>query len=85
MHNSLKVTVADNGPGIAPEYHQEIFEDFRMLPYQRQSSEGIGLGLAIARRLVQAHSGKIWIESEAGQGSRFCFLVPMAPTLEGQQ
>jgi signal transduction histidine kinase len=85
MHNSLKVTVADNGPGIAPEYHQEIFEDFRMLPYQRQSSEGIGLGLAIARRLVQAHSGKIWIESEPGQGSRFCFLVPMAPTLEGHE
>lgn len=83
--NAVRVSVSDSGPGIAPEYHQEIFEDFRMLPYARKASDGIGLGLAIARRLVQAHGGKIWIESEPGQGSRFSFVVPMAPNVEGRQ
>jgi signal transduction histidine kinase len=72
--NSVRVTVADNGPGIAAEYHQEIFEDFvRLAP----SSSGMGLGLAITKRLVQAHRGKIWVESEPGRGARFAFLLPL--------
>jgi signal transduction histidine kinase len=85
-HNSVRIWVSDTGPGIAPEFHQEIFEDFRMLPYAKKvSGAGIGLGLAIARRLVHAHSGKIWIESELAQGSRFCFLVPVQPNVEGDR
>lgn len=85
-HNSVRIWVSDTGPGIAPEYHQEIFEDFRMLPYAKKvSGAGIGLGLAIARRLVQAHGGKIWIESEPAHGSRFCFLVPVQPNVEGDR
>lgn len=84
-HNSVRIWVSDTGPGIAPEYHQEIFEDFRMLPYAKKvTGAGIGLGLAIARRLVQAHGGKIWIESELAHGSKFCFLVPVQPNLETQ-
>jgi signal transduction histidine kinase len=79
-HNSVRITVADTGPGIAPEYHQEIFEDFRMLPYPKDVASGTGLGLAIARRLVQSHGGKIWIESEPGMGSKFSFLIPVAPS-----
>lgn len=79
VHNSVRITVADTGPGIAPEYHQEIFEDFRMLPYPKEVGSGTGLGLAIARRLVQAHGGKIWIESESGMGSKFSFLIPVTP------
>ena len=75
-HNSVRITVADTGPGIAAQYHQEVFEDFRMLPYSKELG-GTGLGLAIARRLVQAHGGKIWIESELGLGSKFSFLLPV--------
>jgi signal transduction histidine kinase len=77
--NSVKVTVADTGPGIEPEYHQEIFHDFFRVPGVSESSEGTGLGLAIARRLVQAHGGKIWMESEPGSGSKVSFLLPLEP------
>lgn len=72
--NSILITVADSGSGIASEYHQEIFEEFvRVDP----SSSGMGLGLAITKRLIQAHRGKIWVESEPGKGSCFSFLLPM--------
>ena len=71
--NSVLVSVADNGPGIAAEFHQEIFEDFVRVD---RSSSGMGLGLAIAKRLVQAHRGKIWVDSEPSRGSTFTFLLP---------
>lgn len=74
--NAIRVSVADTGPGIAPEYHQEIFDDFVKLP-QAENANGTGLGLAIAKRLVLAHSGKIWVESELGTGSTFSFLLPL--------
>ena len=72
--NSVEVSVSDTGPGIAPEHHQEIFEDFVRVD---RNTTGMGLGLAIAKRLVQAHRGKIWVESEPAGGSRFTFLLPM--------
>lgn len=72
--NSVMVTVSDTGEGIAAEYHQEIFEDFARVD---PSSSGMGLGLAITKRLIQAHHGKIWVESEPGRGSSFNFLLPM--------
>lgn len=75
--NAVRVSVADTGPGIPPEYHQEIFGDFFQLPNGSNSGDGMGLGLGIARRLVQAHGGKIWVESEAGCGSKFSFLLPL--------
>jgi signal transduction histidine kinase len=71
--NSVLVSVSDTGPGIAAEYHQEIFEDFVRVD---RSSSGMGLGLAIAKRLVQAHRGKIWVDSEPGRGCTFTFLLP---------
>ena len=72
--NSILVTVSDTGAGIAAEFHQEIFEEFvRVDP----SSSGMGLGLAITKRLVQAHRGKIWVDSELGRGSSFSFLLPI--------
>jgi signal transduction histidine kinase len=74
--NAIRVSVADTGPGIAPEYHQEIFDDFVKLS-QAENTAGTGLGLAIAKRLVLAHSGKIWVESELGTGSTFSFLLPL--------
>jgi len=72
--NSVEVSVMDSGPGIAAEHHQEIFEDFVRVD---RNTSGMGLGLAIAKRLIQAHRGKIWVESESRTGSRFTFLLPM--------
>jgi signal transduction histidine kinase len=72
--NSVEVSVADSGPGIPAEHHQEIFEDFVRVD---RNTTGMGLGLAIAKRLIQAHRGKIWVESEANTGSKFTFLLPM--------
>ena len=76
-HNCVQVSVSDTGPGIAAEHHQEIFDDFvRVDP----NTSGMGLGLAIAKRLVQAHRGKIWVESELQRGSTFKFLMPIEPS-----
>jgi len=72
--NSVEVSVTDTGAGIPPEHHQEIFEDFVRVD---RNTSGMGLGLAIAKRLVQAHRGKIWVESEAKKGSTFRFLLPI--------
>jgi signal transduction histidine kinase len=72
--NSVEVSVADSGGGIPAEHHQEIFEDFVRVD---RNTSGMGLGLAIAKRLVQAHRGKIWVESEAKKGSTFRFLLPI--------
>jgi signal transduction histidine kinase len=71
--NSVLVAVTDTGPGIATEHHQEIFEDFVRVD---RASSGMGLGLAIAKRLVQSHRGKIWVDSEPQRGSTFSFLLP---------
>ena len=76
--NSVKISVSDTGPGVPPEYHLEIFDDFFRLP-TTEKSEGMGLGLAIARRLVQGMGGKIWVESELGAGCKFSFIIPMKP------
>src|SRR6266852_4852147 len=73
--NSVKVSVSDTGPGIPAEFHLEVFDDFFRLP-SNLSSEGMGLGLAIARRLVHGMGGKIWVESEPGAGCKFSFLIP---------
>ena len=72
--NCIKISVSDSGPGIASEHHQEIFEDFVRVD---RTSSGMGLGLAIAKRLVQAHRGKIWVDSEPRRGCTFTFLLPI--------
>lgn len=71
--NCIRVAVSDTGSGIAAEHHQEIFEDFVRVD---RTSSGMGLGLAIAKRLVQAHRGKIWVDSELRRGCTFTFLLP---------
>jgi PAS domain S-box-containing protein len=75
----IKVTVADTGIGVAAQHLQKIFDRFYQVDtsYTR-SSGGLGMGLAIARDIVEAHGGKIWAESEGlGKGSRFCFTFPV--------
>ncbi len=76
--NAVKVSVSDTGPGIPAEFHLEVFDDFFRLP-GTESKEGMGLGLAIARRLVQGMGGKIWVESDPGAGCKFSFLIPYKP------
>jgi signal transduction histidine kinase len=78
--NAIKVSVSDTGPGIAPEFHLEIFDDFFRLAQNEKTSDGMGLGLAIARRLVHGFGGKIWVESEPGSGCKFSFLIPLKPS-----
>lgn len=78
--NSVKISVSDTGQGIPPEYHLEIFDDFFRLPTS-EKIEGMGLGLSIARRLVLAMGGKIWVESEPGAGCKFSFIIPLTPVV----
>jgi two-component system, NtrC family, sensor histidine kinase KinB len=78
--NAVKVSVSDTGPGISPEFHLEVFDDFFRLP-GTENQEGMGLGLAIARRLVQGMGGKIWVESDPGGGCKFSFLIPYKPAV----
>jgi signal transduction histidine kinase len=82
--NAIKVSVSDTGPGIPPEFHMEIFDDFFRVPGSEEA-EGMGLGLAISRRLLQAMGGKIWVESETGAGSKFSFLIPMKPIVSASR
>jgi signal transduction histidine kinase len=76
----VKVSVSDTGPGIPAEFQQEVFDDFFRLP-GNESQEGMGLGLAIVRRLVQGMGGKVWVESDPGSGCKFSFLIPFKPAL----
>ena len=77
--NCCRISVADTGPGIEPEFQHEIFEDYFRLTRKGSRAEGYGMGLAIARKLVQAAGGKIWVESDPPHGSKFSFLLLLNP------
>ncbi|MEI8350191.1 MAG: sensor histidine kinase [Candidatus Omnitrophota bacterium] len=76
--NTIKVSVKDTGPGIKEEDIPRLFQKFEQLenPMDRKTG-GTGLGLAISKEIIQAHKGKIWVESEFGKGSTFSFLLPI--------
>ncbi len=78
--NTLLVSVADQGRGIAPEEQKRLFQPFERLEKSRGNKPGLGLGLLVSRRLVEAHGGRIWVESEVGRGSRFSFTLPLQRT-----
>ncbi len=80
--DALRLQVSDTGPGIAPEHLGRLFERFSRLPGSPPG--GAGLGLYIVKEIVEAHGGKVGVESEVGQGSIFWFTLPLAPTTEVQ-
>jgi signal transduction histidine kinase len=74
---SVEISVSDTGIGIAPEDQAKIFEEFRQVGGDyAHKSEGTGLGLTLAKKFVELHGGKIWVESEVGKGSTFSFTLP---------
>jgi len=80
LDDVAEISVADTGVGIAAEDHEAVFEEFRQVgtDYARKH-EGTGLGLALARKFVELHGGKIWVQSQVGQGATFTFTVPVRP------
>jgi signal transduction histidine kinase len=75
----MHVEVEDTGEGIAKEHLERVFDKFVQLKNHAASTPGsVGLGLAIAKEIVEAYRGRIWVESEVGKGSRFTFTIPLS-------
>jgi two-component system, OmpR family, aerobic respiration control sensor histidine kinase ArcB len=75
-HQSFRVDVQDEGIGIPPDAQNRLFEPYHRVEQDRQQFPGLGLGLAVAKQIVEAHGGKIWLSSEPGKGSIFSFQIP---------
>jgi signal transduction histidine kinase len=73
-------SVSDNGIGIAPEHHEQIFELFTKL---NPDIEGTGIGLGLVKKIIEVHHGRIWVESELGKGSTFKFTLKDMPAIKG--
>jgi signal transduction histidine kinase len=73
----VEVSVADTGVGIAPEDQEAVFEEFRQVGTADKKVEGTGLGLALSRKFIELHGGRIWVKSQVGEGSTFTFTLPV--------
>ncbi|HYR94250.1 MAG TPA: ATP-binding protein [Methylomirabilota bacterium] len=79
-NGEVQVSVCDTGIGIAREDQAKVFDEFQQVGRPSDSSrEGTGLGLTLAKRLVELHGGRMWLESEIGKGSTFTFALPVGP------
>jgi GAF domain-containing protein len=76
---AAEIAVADTGVGIAPEDQDAVFEEFRQVGTADKKVEGTGLGLALSRKFIELHGGRIWVQSELGRGSTFSFTLPVRP------
>jgi len=74
--------VQDNGIGIEPSQHEKAFELFYQL---KKNDKGTGVGLAIVKRIIDVHHGRVWIESEKGEGCTVCFTLPVVRQQERQK
>jgi signal transduction histidine kinase len=77
VNGLIEVSVTDTGVGIAPEDQEAVFEEFKQVGTADKKVEGTGLGLALSRKFIKLHGGKIWVTSHIGQGSTFTFTVPV--------
>ena len=71
-----EISVRDTGVGIAPEDQDAVFEEFRQVGGADKKAEGTGLGLALSRKFIEIHGGRIWVKSQVGVGSTFTFTLP---------
>ncbi|MBB6270054.1 PAS domain S-box-containing protein [Pedobacter cryoconitis] len=76
--NGIEFSVRDFGKGIDEQYQKRLFDRYFQVPTDGNNKSGSGLGLAISKDFIEAENGKIWVESEIGEGSRFCFFLPAA-------
>jgi signal transduction histidine kinase len=72
-----EISVVDTGIGIAPEDQNAVFEEFRQVGTAAKKVEGTGLGLALSRKFIELHGGRIWVKSQVGAGSTFTFTLPL--------
>jgi signal transduction histidine kinase len=77
VNGSIEVAVSDTGIGIVPEDQEAVFEEFRQVGTADKKVEGTGLGLALSRKFIELHGGRIWVKSQVGAGSTFTFTVPV--------
>jgi signal transduction histidine kinase len=72
-----ETSVTDTGVGIAPEDQEAVFEEFQQVGTASKKVEGTGLGLALSRKFIELHGGRIWVKSQVGMGSTFTFTIPI--------
>lgn len=77
MDRVAEISVTDTGVGISPEDQEAVFEEFRQVGTASKKVEGTRLGLAISRKFIELHGGKIWVKSTVGTGSTFSFTLPL--------
>lgn len=78
MGSYWQFAIADNGIGISPEYSEQIFTLFKRL-HTKTEYGGSGIGLALCKRIVEQHGGRIWVKSQLGQGATFYFTLAKKP------
>jgi PAS domain S-box-containing protein len=84
LGKAIVVSVTDTGIGIAPQDHEQIFEKFTQITDTSTGKpQGTGLGLSICKNIIEHHGGRIWVESELGEGSTFSFTLPILPEAQG--
>ena len=77
VDNMTEISVIDTGVGIAPQDQEAVFEEFRQVGTADKKVEGTGLGLALSRKFIELHGGRLWVKSQVGAGSTFTFTLPL--------